>query len=701
MSAWRIGRLGCVVAWLCVVACPVRAWAVDGSPPAYAEIQGAFLREDFQTVTTLAQAFLAGQAEVPEAPRVRIWLALGLDRLHRAPESLQALQVLKDRLPDHDPLWAEVLYWEGEVSRRAFQMLRAKAAYQRLLERYPGSSWDSMAQLGLGLVYTQQQAFELARQRFHKIAMHQTQTSVTREALLYEGFCNLRLKRFQEAIRLLQPLLEPLEDPGVKSQAAFYLGESFTGLERYSEAIDAYRGAMTGSGTSTWSQLAVFGVGWAGFRAGRCEESIEAFERYLSLQVPDHRTEALFAQASCLAQVNREREALSLFGQVVERDPDHPLALESGLIMVDTYRQEERFAPAKQLLHTLLRPGLNARGRAHLQLRLGAIALDQGNAAQAQTVYQLASASDDPAIAQAADSGLGDIQIFLGNLEAAERFYETAVKRAEGTPLALRATYQLGRIQLQQKQFEDAAATFRRLVEHADPGLADDARLALALTYFNQRDPLAAQTQLEIIRQQRVGSVVAARAAYYMALLRLEQGDEDSTERLCRETIARAPRADEAIDARLLLADLLAQRTSARDAIGWLSTSYQSASIPWRHRARLAKRLADFSREEGAYVEAIRWYHEAMNLLPSVKGEATYRIASCYEDGGDHELAMRWYQTILQPPWSIRGALALAKLLERYDRLQEAEAIYERLAREPIPEASVVRERLAVLRGEQ
>ncbi|HLD77463.1 MAG TPA: tetratricopeptide repeat protein, partial [archaeon] len=435
-------------------------------------------------------------------------------------------------------------------------MIRAKTAYQRLLERYPGSSWDSMAQLGLGLVYTQQQAFELARQQFHKLTLQPTKTPVTLEALLYEGFCNLRLTRFQEAIRLLQPLLEQLEDPGVKSQAAFYLGESFTGLERYGEAIDAYRGAMEGSETSPWGRLAVFGVGWAGFRAGRCEESIEAFERYLSLQVPDHRTEALFAQASCLAQVNREREALSLFGQVAERDPDHPLALESGLIMVDAYRQEERFEPAKQLLHRLLRPGLDARGRAHLQLRLGAIALDQGNAAQAQTVYQLASTSDDPAIQQAADSGLGDIQIFLGNLEAAERFYESAVKRADGTPLALRATYQLGRIQLQRKHYDDAAAIFRRLVEHGPAGLADDARLALALTSFNQRDPLAAHTQLEIIRQQRAGSVVAARAAYYLALLRLEQGDEDSTERFCRETIARAPRADEAVDARLLLADL-------------------------------------------------------------------------------------------------------------------------------------------------
>ena len=169
---------------------------------------------------------------------------------------------------------------------------------------------------------------------------------------------------------------------------------------------------------------------------------------------------------------------------------------------------------------------------------------------------------------------------------------------------------------------------------------------------------------------------------------------------MCKETIARAPRADEAVDARLLLADLLAQRTSIRDAMGWLSTSARSAQVPWRHRARFAKRLGDFSREEGAYAAAIRWYHEAMELLPSVKGEATYRVASCYEDGGDYELAMLWYHVISQPPWNIRALLAIAKLLERQDRLQEAEALYEQLASAPIPEAAVVRERLAALRGE-
>ena len=56
---------------------------------------------------------------------------------------------------------------------------------------------------------------------------------------------------------------------------------------------------------------------------------------------------------------------------------------------------------------------------------------------------------------------------------------------------------------------------------------------------------------------------------------------------------------------------------------------------------------------------------------------------------------MTWYQKIEQAPWQTRGQLAAAKLLERLDRPAQARAIYERLAKEPIPEAKLIRERLS------
>ncbi len=132
-----------------------------------------------------------------------------------------------------------------------------------------------------------------------------------------------------------------------------------------------------------------------------------------------------------------------------------------------------------------------------------------------------------------------------------------------------------------------------------------------------------------------------------------------------------------------------------------LRQAYETEPLARSQRGKLAKRLGDLARTQGSCAEAIAWYEEAAGLLPALSSEASYRAASCYEEAGDVELAMAWYRAIEQPPWRVRGQLAAAKLLERQGREAEAAAIYQQLAGEPIPEAELIRERLAALRGAQ
>ncbi len=694
-------RLRWLSALLLVAAMACAATAASAeTTEEYLGVQRVFLQEDFPVVAVLARSFVAEHPDAPEAPRVWIWLALSLERLQQSTEALQALETLEDRLSPNDPLWPEALFWEADVSRRSLQMARAKSAFQRLTQRYPRSTWAPRAQLGLGLSYLHQQAFELAIGYFHDVADHAADTPMGLDARMFEGLCALRLQRFSDAAEILRPLLGQLRDAGTIAQAAFYLGESLSGLGAYDEAITAYQQAIDTKEASQWTRYALFGQGWANFRAKRCEESLKVFDRYLAQTVLDHRTEALFAQGSCLMQLGKEPDALKAFQQILARDLDNPLALESGLVIVDAYRRQEQYPLAKSLIHTLLRRRIDARGRAQLQLRLGAIALDQGNTAQAQTVYRLAADHEDASIRQAALNGLGDIQVYMGDLPQARQYYEQAVRVLDTSSAASYARYQVGRISLQLGDATTAVRMFRQLLARADPGLSDEVRLALALTYVNQGKEQEARAELETIRRDRPGTPLAARTAYYLALLALGKEDEAAAERFCREAVAGAPKTDEAVDAQLLLADLAARRTSVPDAMRMLAESYRAADLPARQQAKLAKRLGDFAQEEGSLAQAIWWYDEAVDLLPSLRDETLYRTASCYEAGGDEELAMAWYRAIGQPPWRVRGQLAVAKLLERQDRVKDAEAIYEALAREPIPEAKMVRERLAVLRGE-
>ncbi len=710
----QLSRTYSVSLWcLCVsVVCsaPSSAQAQEPTPGSVA-VQHAFLREEFDSVTTLAASFLSEHLDAPEKSRVWIWLILSLDRLQRAQEALGELDRLKARLPVDDPLHAEVLFWEGDISRRALLTVRAKLAYQRLLERYPDSTWATQAQMGLGLVYLHQQAFDTAQSYFHEVVLRHTGTPAARDALLLDGICQLQLKRFAEALSLFDTLAAQVNDDAILgAQLAFYRGESLTGLTRYAEAMQTYERAITLDPTSNWASLAQFGLGWAHYQAGRCRESLDAFARYLdgaserasspsaSASRADYRTEGLFAQGSCLIQLGREEEAFLRFQEVLKRNPTHPLALESGLLMVDIYRRNEQFQEAKTLLHQLLRQPLDQLARAKVQIRLGSVALDQGNATQAKTIFQLANAIHDPTVHQASLSGLGDVAVFVGEMDQAKQYYEQAIMISDQTPLASSLRYQLGRIHLQLGHTDEAIAIFQQLVTGNHPVLADDAKLALALAYLSQDYDAAARMLLETLRRQRPGSVSAARAAYYLALLAVGGEEEELARTLCEETLERAPRSEEAVDARLLLAEILAERTSDREAIAWLGEAYRSTGLLRRHRAKLAKRIADLARLDRSYVEAIRWYETAMELIPTFVPEATYWLASCYEAQGDASAAMKTYQRVTQSPWRMRARLAMAKLLERDERLQEAEAIYQELASESGPEATAFQERLEELR---
>ena len=85
--------------------------------PGYTEVQQAFLREDFFGSAQRASRFLTEHPRAEEASRVSIWLAVSLDRLQRANDALVTLERLKPQLPPKDARWAEVLFWEGDISR--------------------------------------------------------------------------------------------------------------------------------------------------------------------------------------------------------------------------------------------------------------------------------------------------------------------------------------------------------------------------------------------------------------------------------------------------------------------------------------------------------------------------------------------------------------------------------------------------------
>ena len=732
----------------CVV--PLRigmlAWAQETVPTEaqYAAIQTAFLREDFERVVALARPILAEAFLEPKTARIWLWLVLSYERLQQARDALSELERLKASLSSlpaekamqvgADSVWPEILFWEGEMSRKALKMVRARLAYQRLLTQFPTSVWRTQAQVGLGRVLFHEQAYEEAAHQFHQVVLASPPDSpIAYEVRLLEGLCALQRQRFAEAVEAFRQLLEQPLDRTTRAQAAFYLGESLTGLRRFEEANHAYQQAIDFDPHSRWAQESYFGLGWSEFQQHRCRESLEAFARYAST-LPASRQpsgqagtesaasdetarfsgEMLFAQGQCLMELGKETEALARFDALRRSHPDHPLAIEAALRTAELLERARRFADARSVLQAVSARNLGLSHRLQIHLRVGSIELAQGDATNAVVEFQAAQDAPDDELRQAALNGLGDARFFLGEYEEATHSYRQALQLAPLSQGALYATYQLGRVKLQVGKANEAIELFQGLVTRAQAlapqatsyagggeggrTLAVDVRLALAFAYLANAQPALARVELEQVRMQDPTSPQAARAGYYLALLLVNDGKVAEAKRLCEDVIDRLPHSDEALEARLFLADLVASQSSPREALVALANAFSEASgLPSRQRGRLAKKLGDLARRSLSYAQAMHWYEIAWQDLPAQRGELDYRLASCYEETGDVMVAIGRYRAITQAPWQIRGQLAAAKLMEREAQWQEAMRIYRRIAEQSAPEAKIAQERLTSL----
>ena len=701
----------------------------------YTSIQAAFLQEQFARVVERAQPLFTGSSEssslasqdaeqASRTTRVWLWYCLSLERLKRFNDALREIDRLKASLSQQpsstaaelgaDRFWPEVLFWEGEISRKASQLRRAQGAYQRLMANFPNSMWRSRAQIGLGLIGIGEQRFEEASQQFQDVLAASPSVSIAREALLFAGVCDVHLKRSASALARFRQLLDQPLDPPFRAQVAYYIGETLTDLQQFDDAVGAYQQAIDADAASGWAGLAQVGRGWAFFKLQRCSESLHAFEEYLTRpdaqpaaggdvasRGQDVRLELLFAQGHCWLALGDEHRAGISFEALRTDYPDHPMTMDALISLADLRQRQGRASEARGWLERVVAQAREPGQRQRAQVRLGTLWLAEGDTQQAASQFYRLKEASELEIRQAALNGLGDVQMALGHSDEAERWYQQAIRAAPSSSAALYASYQLGRLKLQLGDVEEATQRFQQLAQQPDQTIAMDARLALAFAWLSQSRPETARRELETLRTQQPTSPHAARAGYYLALLALQDGDLENARGFCEETIQRAPRSDEAFEAHLLLADLLASQASPEVALAALQTTAESFRyLAPRHQGRLAKKFGDLAHQTHAYVQAIHWYETAWELSPALRGELDYRIASCYEEGGDLEAAMARYRAITQAPWRIRGRLVAAKLLEREGQWQEAMGIYELIAQEPVPEAKIAQERLSVLGGE-
>ncbi len=681
---------------LCLVtAMPcVQAFEVSSD---YMMVQQTFLKEDFNQTSVLAENYVRSFPHADKTKQVWLWWVLSLDRIGETETALRRLGQLKKKLKSTDKIWPEVLYWEGQMSSNAQDMVRARTAYQKLLEQYPETSWSAQAQLGLGVAYLKQQAYTRAMPYFKDLVKQQPNTSISKDARLFIGLCAYQMKRYWETVAVFNALLKETTDPQRRAQIAFYLGEAQRELNNTSKARLAYRQGLATKADSRFVALSAFALGWSDYQAKACSTAVSLFDQFLSAGVSENQAEAYYAKAECLTENNQKTEAIALYEKVVSEFPESVVSSQASFRLSAYWFDEGDMEQSHKWLEALAQNDLDEEAEARRQLHLGKLFLHQGKSTSALKAYESIQDIQDIALRQAAFNGTADTYLYLRQYKEAKNFYNRTVDLAPGSEQAGYAIYQMGRLYLEQQQWSEAKQHFEDLLKDPTSGLQADAQLAMALMALAQNQDILAKEQFKHLMAQRPKSAAAAKARYYMGLLTLDAGDADQAQKLFEETIAQVPNSEEAVESRIILVEIGYEGSSVAE----LEMLAHQVHLPASQRASLAQYVADRALSEMDYVKAIRWYETAIDLNPATEGQFVYHMAEAYEAGGDIKRALHLYEYIQTFPWRVRARFAAAKLYERQGQIDSVIQLYESLIGESIPEVKVVQERLDRLYAER
>lgn len=425
------------------------------------------------------------------------WSSLGdayraLDRLE---EAIDAYQQVIELNPQTALPWFSL----GDIYRtmprngqeeKVDRSVQVIEAYRRAIELDPDFAW---AYHNLGLLYEQRQVYDEALRLFrqaidrHAVSSdravswtkvgdvyraqnrHATAVDAYRQAAeldpaypwpyqhmgqIYAG----QWGKYESAVGLLQQAVDRHRHPGQRARACNQLGDTYWALNRYKEAIDAYRQAieLDPAYARPWNN-----VGDVCRLLDQPDEAIDAYRRAIELDPayawPYHSLGLIYSQRGGTDRTAYEA-AIILYRQAIERHQNDRDRARAWNNLGSTYRSLGRYKEAIKAYRQAIE--LDPQYTLPWQ-NLGHVYQALSYAEDAIEAYRQA-VTLDPDDAQAWNS-LGDVYRSQGQLEPATEAYRQAIR--------LNATYawpyfSLGLVYAQQGQNEAAIPMLQEATRH-------------------------------------------------------------------------------------------------------------------------------------------------------------------------------------------------------------------------------------------
>ena len=236
----------------------------------------------------------------------------------------------KARKADFSPTTQEEAAFQyGKVSYDLGYFSATIATFQQLKQTHGASKHIGEVDALLSEAYLRTKDYGLAIAHIEGLAT-KTQRILTayQKVTFCQGGACFNSEDYDQAICLLQKSLNHPFDKGMATQTQLWLGESFSALHRYAQAITAYQHVLSSSPkTEAYYLQALYGLAYAYFYTENYGQALPQFVHYTTQKqgksAPLWRGDALLRLADCYYATKDYQQALKVYTQAHHHHPAH------------------------------------------------------------------------------------------------------------------------------------------------------------------------------------------------------------------------------------------------------------------------------------------------------------------------------------------------------------------------------------------
>ncbi|NOY75847.1 MAG: tetratricopeptide repeat protein [Kiritimatiellaeota bacterium] len=512
-------------------------------------------------------------------------------------EQYRKAQAIFGELSEKNPVKAKATLWLSETFIRQKKYDAAVATLKPALKAFAGDQLHPNLLFNYASALMGLKRFDEAASEFARVAKDFKEFTLTPDAIRMRAFCLNRAADYKKSLELCEKFLSAYPQNPSAEDVAFLKAENLYYLDKYADAIKAYRQFIPWEGKRKYTDEARF----------RIAEALCALKKYDDALVE-------------LKPVLREGVKGSFFAQL------HYIAgvCEFNLgSYEDAIRDLKKFAsdyPTKQ----------NAAG-ALLKAAIAYIKLDK-NASAMELLQKIKNTYPKSSLTPQVLAELGRLQYVAKKYKVARANLSEVIAKHSDSLFIPQAEYYLGWIAVGRKKTDEALEHFQIVVDkYPKSRFAPISLFQQGVIHLERNEYAKAQKKFKDFIDLYQGDPNIEKAQFYYAVTLSRQKQYDASSDVFKQFIKNNPRSpmiQRALYESAWRARGRKQYNEARDNYNALLKKYPSGKLA----DRAAFELADLEYETKNYDKAIALLDKLMarGLNDEMRQKALYREAWCF-----------------------------------------------------------------------